>query len=192
MASSFKPTGTVGTDAWSSSAGAPADDEADVVVVALAADAAVVVADDEADVVVVAGTRASRDTSASRSMKSSRSWMISTRRVSISSSLVSKSPQPVAARETVRRVAVRRVRVCMWAVFQRLAPSARRFRPEVDDEGLRPPTRLMYSALLSTKVPIKQPLAIGCGSPRRHLEQLALVQEPGGDRGCLVPEPEGS
>ena len=73
MASSFKPTGTVGTDAWSSSAGVAADDEADVVVVALAADAAVVVADDEADVVVVAGTRASRDTSASRSMKSSRS-----------------------------------------------------------------------------------------------------------------------
>ena len=128
MASSFSPTGTVAADASSASSDDEPPEEAalDVVV----AGAAVVAVADEAEVVVVAGTRARRDTSASRSMKSSRSWMISTLRVSSSSSFVSSRPQPVAARAIMTRVAGARVRICMPAVFQRIAANAR--RPVVD------------------------------------------------------------
>ena len=127
MASSFSPTGTVAADASSASSDDEPPEEAalDVVV----AGAAVVAVADEAEV-VVAGTRARRDTSASRSMKSSRSWMISTLRVSSSSSFVSSRPQPVAARAIMTRVAGARVRICMPAVFQRIAANAR--RPVVD------------------------------------------------------------
>ena len=92
MVSSSSPTGTVGVVTSSSAASSPA-----AIVVVVAVGVAVVVG--AGAVVVVAARRAIRETSASISRKSSRSWMISTLKVSNSSSLVSKSPQPVAARE---------------------------------------------------------------------------------------------
>ena len=88
--------------------------EASVVVVVEAEDAP------EASVVVVCcGTDASTDTSVSMSIRSSRNWMISALSCSISSSLVSRRPQPVAPRA---RIPARAVAVTMCrriaAVFQ--------------------------------------------------------------------------
>ena len=101
--------------------------EALVVVVVVAEDApealvvVVVVAEDApgAVVVVCCGADASTDTSVSMSIRSSRNWMISALSCSISSSLVSRRPQPVAPRA---RIAARAVAVTMCrriaAVFQ--------------------------------------------------------------------------
>ena len=100
--------------------------EALVVVVVAAEDApealvVVVVAAEDASgaVVVCCGADASTDTSVSMSIMSSRNWMISALSCSISSSLVSRRPQPVAPRA---RIAARAVAVTMCrriaAVFQ--------------------------------------------------------------------------
>ena len=124
MASSFSPTGTVAAGASSASS---ADEEPEeVALLVVVAGAAVVAVADEPAAMVVAGTRARSDTSASRSMKSSRNWMISTRSVSSSSSFVSSRPQPDAARARMTRAAGARVRMCMPAVFQRITANARR------------------------------------------------------------------
>ena len=124
MASSLSPTGTVAAGVSS----APSADEApeEVALVVVVAGAAVVVAAADEVATVVAGTLARRDTSASRSMKFSRNWMISTRRVSNSSSFVSSRPQPDAARARMTRAVGTRVRMCIPAVFQRITANARR------------------------------------------------------------------
>ena len=92
-----------------------------VVVVAVSDDpgATVVVVVTGAGAVVCGDAEASTDTSVSRLIMSSRSWMISARICSISSSLVSSSPQPEAprARIAVRAVAVTACRR-ISAVFQ--------------------------------------------------------------------------
>ena len=123
MASSLSPTGTVAAGVSSATSADEAPDEVALVVVV--AGAAVVAAADEV-ATVVAGPLARRDTSASRSMKFSRNWMISTRRVSNSSSFVSSRPQPDAARARMTRAVGTRVRMCIPAVFQRITANALR------------------------------------------------------------------
>ncbi len=138
MASSLSPTGTltVGTSPSASTSAEPSSPATAIEVVV--AGAAVV----GVGATVVGTDRwTSSETSASISMKSSRSWMISTRSVSNSSSLVSSSPQPEAdsARAVETRAVGRRVRVSMAAVFQSGKGPARRPASHFAEKGRKAP-----------------------------------------------------
>ena len=93
-----------------------------VVVVSEVPGAVVVVVVAEEGAVVCGGAEASTETSSWRSIMSSRSWMISDRSCSISSSFVSSRPQPEAPRASVAARAAA-VTMCrrIAAVFQIVA-----------------------------------------------------------------------